>query len=294
MGLPIARVIAALPDPQLRLRRLAEYLRETDAHEATLALHEAATGTRDGVLRELHLAFLHLVLHVKPRPTLPGGPLPLPDRAWLLGDLKVAGLVGAAIRQGLDFTHRLLRDAFTPPQPEDAVMLQVHPTLEDIPLGVRKERARGAHRERLAALLVDTTPSVVQILAENPRVLEPAAVQIASLRPQHPYALQALLMAPRWLSNVAVGEAAARNQAAPGWLVLGLAPLLPRKAQYSLAHMLWLDGGARAVLRRFVGLDDDVPLPAEPVTAATVQRDDQKVWLVDEVPGYEWDVGEKL
>lgn len=252
----IGKQLAALPDAQMRLRRLARWLAEAEPDEAAQVLEQAALGSHAGVLwRQLYLTFIHLVLHIRPRPLLPGGPLPMPDRQWLLPDVRVAALIGAAQRQGFAFTARLLRDAFTPPLLAEGELLPLHPSIEKIPLGTRRERARQPDRAWLGQLLLDTTPSVVVLLADNPRIVEAQALQIASLRPTHGHAVQALLMSLRWLTNDKVCEALLRNSSTPPWLVLALVPIVPRKVQLSVVHLLWVDPSVRALLAQWLGVN---------------------------------------
>jgi hypothetical protein len=251
----IASQLAALPDPQMRLRRLARWLVEADAAEVVAELDRAAVSTRESPLGRLfYLTLAHLVLHIRPRPSLPGGPLPMPDRHWLLPDLRLATLIGAATRGDHPFVARLLREAFAPPSEADAHLLTLHPSVEKLTLGVRRERARLADREALNLLLLDSTPAVVVLLADNPRVVEAQALQMATLRPTHAYALQALLLSLRWLANERVTEAVIRNLAAPGWLVQLLVPLVPRKIQLAVPHLTWLDLSLRSLLAEWAGL----------------------------------------
>ncbi len=283
----ISRRIAALPDPQMRLRRLARWLAEADPDEAVRVLEQAALGAHtEANWRQLHLTLVHLLLHIRPRPPLPGGPLPLPERHLLLPEVCVAALIGAAARQELFFTARLLRDAFTHPHLVEGMMLTLHPRVEKLPLGTRREKARLPHRETLDLLMLDTTPAVVLLLAENPRITETHAVQIASLRPTHPYALQALLMPLRWLTNDKVCEALTRNSAAPPWLVLALVPLLPRRAQASVVHHPWLDTSVRALLAAWLGVDPGTLL------AVSEQPQGLDIYVVDEQLLDEADSGE--
>lgn len=272
----IAGQLAALPDPQMRLRRLARWLVEADAAEVVAELDRAAVGTRDSPLgRQFYLTLAHLVLHIRPRPTLPGGPLPMPDRHWLLPDVRLAALIGAATRGGHPFVARLLRDAFAPPNEADAHLLTLHPSVEKLPLGVRRERARLADREALNLLLLDSTPAVVVLLADNPRVVEAQALQMASLRPTHAYALQALLLSLRWLANERVAEAVIRNLAAPGWLVQLLVPLVPRKVQLAVPHLMWLDLSLRSLLAEWAGIEVGL------ATAQGTEAPGHSAWEVD-------------
>jgi len=63
-----------------------------------------------------HVTFVNLLLYIHLIQQLPGGPLPLPE-------LCMADLIGAAIRQALSFTARLLRDAFTNPHLGEGMLL---------------------------------------------------------------------------------------------------------------------------------------------------------------------------
>jgi hypothetical protein len=288
----IARQLAALPDAQMRLRRLARWLAETDVDEAAQVLEQAALGAHSAVAwRQLYLAYVHLLLHIRPRPALPGGPLPMPERHLLLSELRVAALIGAATRLGLPFTARLLRGAFTPPQVPDGQLLDLHPLIEKLPLGTRRERARLPDRPTLNLLMLDTTPAVVCLLADNPRITEPQAVQIASLRPTHPYALQALLMALRWLTNDKVCESITRNSSAPPWLVLALVPLVSRRTQAAIVHHAWLDSSVRSLLAVWLGVDAGTLLgatiPDQPQGLDVYEVDEQQLRDIDDATGGE-------
>ena len=280
----IVQSLMALQDPNLRLRRLARFLTEAPEQEVAPTIEQAARNAQSGQQREFYVTLVQLLLHVRPRPVLPGGPLPMPERQWLLSELRVANLIGAAVTGQLPFAARLLRDAFAPPRAGDERLLPPHPSIEPIPLGTRRERARLPRKDLLLPLLLDTTPSVVLLLAENPRIVQAHALQMATLRPTHPYALQALLMPLRWLADEKIAEAVARNPAAPAWLVLALAPLLPRKVLAALVHLAWIDASVRALLAGWLGLDGQV-IEAAVATAAAGR--DPEVFYVDEAELHE-------
>ena len=253
-----ARTLTQLREPDVRLRWLATWLREGDPVEVVATLEESARHAAQGDARLLHLTFVHLMIILRPRPELPGGPLPPPDRRLVLPDMVVVRLIQAAMHAHLRWTTWLLRECFRRPTLHEGRLLQLHPTVEKVPLGVRKERARIPDPELVSALLVDTTPAVVQILGENARLSEAHALTIATLRPTHPYALQALLMNLKWLTNVRVVESLVRNDAAPGWLVLALAPLLPRLTQKALVNLPRIDMDVREILADWVEMEDVV------------------------------------
>ncbi len=261
-----AHMLSTLREPEIRLRWLAQWLRETEPDVAVAVLEEAAQQAALGNGRELHLTFVHLLLQVRPRPDLPGGPLPPPDHRLVLPNLRVAQLIGAAHRQGFQWTAWLLRECFRAPLLVEGRLLPLHPSVEKIALGVRKERARVPDLDVLAPLLVDSTPAVVQILSENSRVMEAQALLVASLRPTHAYALQALLLNLCWLTNVKVVEAVARSDAAPAWLVLAVTPLLPKQVQLAIAKLPRVHVEVRELMAQWLDL-------GEVVLAAAPRRD---------------------
>jgi len=240
--------LTATLDSSLRLRRVARFVRETEPATLACLFETAARRSIEGGWRQVWVALAHWLLHARPRPRFPVGHWPVSDDELAPGGTHIAETIEAAVDLRLPWTSLVLRDAFARIAPDEARLLQLHPSVEKWSLGWRRERARAAETAHQAYLLLDSTPAVVQILAENPKTLEPHAVQIASMRPQHPWALQALLLQPRWLGNDRVCEAAARNTSTPAWLVLLLAPLLPRKVQMALVHLAWIDRDARAIL----------------------------------------------
>ena len=272
--LPVARQLLALADPQLRVRRMAALLREQSPTRLLPQLHDAiqyglvqtAGRLPHPGAREVHLTLVAWLLQTRPRPGFPVGTWPLPDDGLRLEPGREVELLRAAESLEQPYLGLLLRMGLRTDSQDDTRLLQLHPSMDKLPLGVRRERARLGNREHLQFLLLDTTPAVVQLLAHNPRVTEAHAVQIASLRPTHPWALQALLTAPRWLGAEAVLEAVARNPSTPGWLVLSLAPLLPQRIQRALVHLQWLDRDVRDLLADWQALQPAERIEALPVT----------------------------
>ncbi len=247
--------LSATLDAGLRLRRVAQFIRETEPAVLACVFESAARGSIDGGWRQAWVALTHWILHARPRPRFPVGHWPVPDDELAPGGTHIAETIEAAVVLELPWSRLVLRDAFARIAPNEGRLLQLHPSVDKWSLGWRRERARMAETSYQAFLLLDSTPAVVQIIAENPKTLEPHAVQMASMRPQHPWALQALLLQPRWLGNDRVCEAVARNNSTPGWLVLLLAPLLPRKVQMALVHLAWIDRDVRAILGRWHGVE---------------------------------------
>ena len=148
-----------------------------------------------------------------------------PRRDWPSA-VCVARIIGAAQRLDAHYTATLFRELWRLPDRGDERMLAPNIAIEHLSLGVRRERARSSKRSVLLPLLVETHPSVVTLLAGNPRLRDLDAVRLMALRPQHPYALWAMLLRPRWLSRPEVLEAIALNPACLPWMLLTIAPLL--------------------------------------------------------------------
>ncbi|GEM_PF-2944437 len=269
----IARLIRNVPEPMVRMRRLGAFLGTDDPVMIASAIEEAALASSETTHKVFYLTLAHLLFTIRPRPPLPAGPLPLEDRSLLPDEVQVARIIGAAQKIHAPFCVALLRELWKPNLKEDARLLPPHITIEHWPLGVRRERARSSKRDRFMPLLVETTPSVVQLLAFNTRLREEDLVQLAALRPTHPYALWSILLSHRWLSNDQVREACARNPAAKPWMLITLAPLLGagklneliRKVRVHkslLKAMLPLYGGAcERVIKDALARDDEKPGP---------------------------------
>lgn len=222
----IIKLISRLPDPDVRMRRVGAFFGQGDPVMIASAVEESALNSASAAHKTFYLALAQLLFTIRPRPPLPAGPLPLVNRDLLPDDLQIARIIGAAQKVHAPFCAALLRELYTRNDKYDDKPLPLHLSIEHLSLGVRRERARSPKRAVFAPLLLETTPSVVQLLAGNTRMREPDLVALTALRPTHPYALWAVLLYHRWLASDAVREACARNPAAKPWLVLTLSPLL--------------------------------------------------------------------
>jgi hypothetical protein len=198
---------------------------------------------------------------------LPAGPLPLEHRDLLPGAERIDELIEVADQLHARFTRTLLRALWEPPHKYDDKLLPLHVTIDHISLGHRRERARLPNRDAFVALFLDNTPSVVQLLSLNTRLNQDDMVHMAALRPQHPWALWAMLLNFRWLSNATVREAVALNPYARPWTTFALTPLIGaekmsrvsrkiRLPSEMLTAMIPLHGGACATLIREVLMAD--------------------------------------
>ncbi|MEY3013235.1 MAG: hypothetical protein RIT45_1970 [Pseudomonadota bacterium] len=226
-ALAIERAIVALEQEPMRAGRMASALRVEEPLAVAWMLERAATRTSEPGARTCYLAFLSMALAVRPRPRLPAGPLERDhERDWPHAR-EVAAITGAASREGVRYVPGLLRELFREPHPRESRVPPPHVTIEHMPLGVRRQRARRPEREQWRMLLVDVDPAVVELLALNPRLGNEDAIRLASNRNTHPWSLWSLLLAPRWRTRPDVLVAVANNPQCPLWLLLAIAPLLP-------------------------------------------------------------------
>jgi hypothetical protein len=222
----ISKLLNSIPEPVVRMRRLGRFFGEGDPVMIASVVEESALNSSTPAQKVVYLTLVHLLMTIRPRPPLPAGPLPLEDTSLLPDAPQIARIIGAARQIHAPFCATLLRELWRPHDKYDSRLLPPHLSIEHLPLGVRRERARSPHRAVFGPLLVETTPSVVQLLAHNTRLREPDMVALAALRPHHPYALWSVLLSHRWLSSDRVREACARNPVAKEWMILALSPLL--------------------------------------------------------------------
>ncbi|MCB9759641.1 MAG: hypothetical protein H6739_07345 [Alphaproteobacteria bacterium] len=87
-----------------------------------------------------------------------------------------------------------------------------------LPLGVRKQAARGRDRDLLDRLMRDTNPQVIRILLNNPWLRERDVLFIAAKRPTTPEVLTVVARHRRWASRYRIRKALACNPYTPSQL----------------------------------------------------------------------------
>lgn len=107
--------------------------------------------------------------------------------------------------------------------------------MEDIPLGVRKSRARTRDEDTLLMLTLDPEPSVISILLDNPRVTETIALRVASRRPQKATIFPVILES-RFITSETMQNSIVNNPYCPTRLSVALVPLLSRTHRLDIAE----------------------------------------------------------
>ncbi len=134
--------------------------------------------------------------------------------------------------------------AVTPERPYD---------FEEVPLGVRKARARLRDLDTLLKVAADPDPSVIRILLENPMATEDLALRVASQRPQTRANFLEVVRS-RFGPRERVQTAVASNPFCPVRLAVALTALLTRPHLEEVRDAPLLDPrvheAARALLDR--------------------------------------------
>ncbi|MCS6915570.1 MAG: hypothetical protein NZ890_20350 [Myxococcota bacterium] len=187
--------LLVLPEPTMRRQVLREALAQLGDEEAVALLRELCRLGRSTPGAEVALLALTAVLDNED-----------------LGYERQAALYDMARRTGDDVVARMLLCGGR--QPGTSRPLEVPPEEPSRPLGWRKSHARSPRREVIERLLHDPDPTVLEILLQNPRVVERDAVQLAARRPTSPEA-QRVVFASRFSSRYAVRLALVMNPYTP-------------------------------------------------------------------------------
>jgi len=112
--------------------------------------------------------------------------------------------------------------------------------MDDVPLGVRKAKARLHDKDLLMRLCEDPHPDVISILLSNPMACEEHALKVASLRPQSKGVFLVVLRS-RFGVRERVLSAVAQNPWCPKRIALALLPLLARVVLHEISSSTVLD-----------------------------------------------------
>ncbi len=204
----LARRWLALADPGLRRRAMAADLQELDAQSFALFLQYVLAHRDRGDVRALYLDVVVVTL---------GSEVPAREVR--------RDLVARLGQDPLWPVFAYLSDA--PEGPLPAALPEQPYEFEDVPLGVRKARARLRDLDTLFKIAADPDPGVIRILLENPMSTEDHALRVASLRPQSRGNFLEVLRS-RFGVRERVQTALASNPFCPVRLAVGLTPLLTR------------------------------------------------------------------
>jgi len=95
-----------------------------------------------------------------------------------------------------------------------------------LPLGVRRQAARGHNRNKIDRLLHDRDHRVIQLLLDNPLLTERDVIAIAARRPTRPEVMKTVASHKKWSSRYRIRKAIACNPYTPESIAIRLLPTL--------------------------------------------------------------------
>lgn len=194
----LARTLAGLEDPALRVRRASELLASVPSNFAVRIVADLVRGAAQGVAA--HEAALEAVLRA------------LHDRKDdpLLADLRLAA------HEAEEHTLEGVLSKRAPARVLDkGEPGYVDREMNARTLGHRKSLARSSDRDFLSRLAHDQDPLVIRNLLENPKLTEREVLIAASRRPTLAAVLEELFRSRRWNTNRRVRKALALNPYSP-------------------------------------------------------------------------------
>ncbi len=203
----LARRVASLKDPQLRVAYVRSRLLEASPAEVRSLVAEVAARATVGDIAHGDLWVSMAVALADPLCSVLRAAAA--EQARAEGDLDAAALLESAPPGEID---------------EAARRVPTHAAREGRPLslGERKALARRPGRDLLARVLRDPHPDVVRILLGHPRLTEDDLVRLCARRPIAPEVLREVVLSARWIVRYRVRAAILRNPHTPLELALPL------------------------------------------------------------------------
>jgi hypothetical protein len=217
-------VLGGIADPELRLYRFGEYLRERTPEEAawTVAALWDRVAAGDRQTQTICLGLLD---------------------AKSLGRMLEASQL-EKVRGLLDANRHASAELFIPTTPGWALSDRETVRRPKEPVGFRISRARQPIAKALDRLLFDPDARVIRAVLRNPRLIEADVVKLAASRRAAAEVLEIIAQDHRWIARYAVKVALANNPTTPLRVALGLLPYLLHQDLRALAA-----GASRPKLR---------------------------------------------
>jgi hypothetical protein len=227
----IRRRLTALPEERLRRALLREALPALDDASLALFLAHLVSEVHDPEVRAVYLDVVLVLLETDGLP---------PERAdrvvARLREPDPVAIVSALVRSA---------DDARPPAASSRPLYE----FEELPLGVRKARARLPDRDLLRRLLSDPDPSVIAVLADNPRATEADLLVVASRRPQTKGTFGVILASRRFGMRPAIHSALVQNPWCPVRIAIACLPLASAAVRREIAASSRADPRLREAAR---------------------------------------------
>lgn len=224
----LVRRLRALPHPDIRRTAAARALHGSDPEPIAMLLGYLSRHVAEEDVREVWLDTVLALL---------GPASPLAGEAATLAEAR---LESHPLRPVFAFLTA------TPDERRGAESTTDGYAFADVPLGIRKSRARGRSRDVLRQLCADPDPAVIAILLGNPLAGEGEVLRVAARRPQGVATFLTVLSSPRFGVREPVQAALVLNPFCPVRVALATVPLLSRPHLEDVVQATTLDDRVRA------------------------------------------------
>lgn len=125
--------------------------------------------------------------------------------------------------------------------------------MEDVPLGVKKSLAKKIDKRLLNKLVHEQEPSVIEILLQNPSLVESDVLKIVTKRPTSQYVLKQVFLDIKWISRYSIKRAIILNPYSPPNISVALIPFMITQHLQEIANDKSLHEIVRLTAKRALG-----------------------------------------
>ncbi len=125
--------------------------------------------------------------------------------------------------------------------------------MEDVPLGVKKSLAKKIDKRLLNRLVHEQDPSVIEILLQNPSLVELDVMKIVTKRPTSQLVIRQVFLDRKWISRYSIKRAIVLNPYSPPNISIALLPFLRKGHLYEVAQDLSLHEMVRFISKKSLG-----------------------------------------
>lgn len=125
--------------------------------------------------------------------------------------------------------------------------------MEDLPLGVKKSFAKKIDKRTINKLLHEQDPSVIEILLQNPSIVEHDVLKIVTKRPTSHRVIKQVFLQRKWIARYTIKRAIVLNPYSPPCISIALLPFLQRLHLEEVAEDRSLHEVVRLISRNALG-----------------------------------------
>lgn len=125
--------------------------------------------------------------------------------------------------------------------------------MEDVPLGVKKSLAKKIDKRLLNRLVHEQDPSVIEILLQNPSLVELDVMKIVTKRPTSQLVIRQVFLDRKWISRYPIKRAIVLNPYSPPNISIALLPFLRKGHLQEVTQDFSLHEMVRFISRKALG-----------------------------------------